>query len=157
MRVGLGFDSHRFTEGRPLVLGGVRIPHQQGLSGHSDADVLLHAICDGLLGAAGLPCIGEVFPDTDPGYKDADSIQLLAQVISMVKGKGYRVLNLDCTILAQEPHLVPYRDSMQNRIAGVLDIPAECITIKPKSGEGMGLVGRKEGMAALAVVLLDQE
>lgn len=155
MRVGLGFDSHKLVEGRPLVLGGVHVPHDKGLAGHSDADVLLHAIADALIGAAGLSSIGEMFPDTDPRYKDADSAGLLKQVIDLIRSKGFRIVNLDCTVLAEEPKLVPFRDAMRERIAEILDIPATDIAIKPKSAEGMGYVGRKEGIAALAAVLID--
>lgn len=156
MRVGLGFDSHPFVEGRPLILGGVKIPHERGLSGHSDADVLLHAIADALLGAVGLSSIGELFPDTDPAYKEADSTVLLERVVSIIREQRYSVVNLDCTVLAEEPRLVPYRDAMRAHIAEILDIPETSIAIKPKRGEGMGFVGRKEGIAAVAVVLVER-
>lgn len=157
MRTGLGFDSHPFSKERALVIGGVKIPHERGLSGHSDADVLLHAVCDALIGAAGLSSIGELFPDTDPHYKDADSALLLQEVFNRIQKLGYLVVNLDCTILAEEPMLVPYRDRMRDRIAEILKIEISQIAIKPKRGEGMGFVGRAEGIAALAVVLLDSE
>ncbi|NLI97196.1 2-C-methyl-D-erythritol 2,4-cyclodiphosphate synthase [bacterium] len=157
MRVGLGFDSHPFAHDRPLVIGGVKIPHTRGLSGHSDADVLLHSISDALIGAAGLSSIGELFPDTDPDYKDADSALLLGEVLNRIRKQGCRIVNLDCTILAEEPMLVPYRDEMRTRIAEILNVETSQIAIKPKRGEGMGFVGRKEGIAALAVVLLDSE
>lgn len=155
MRVGFGFDSHPFIKGRPLILGGVKILHNSGLSGHSDADVLLHAIADALIGAAGLSSLGELFPDTDSQYKNADSTALLERVVSIIRKNHYRVVNLDCTVLAEEPKLVPYRDAMRARIAEILDIPETCIAIKPKRGEGMGFVGRKEGIAAIAVVLIE--
>jgi len=155
MRVGFGFDSHPFAKGKPLIIGGVKIHYEQGLSGHSDADVLLHAIADALLGAAGLPSIGEIFPDTDSAYKNADSAALLERVVTLVREQGYGIVNLDCTVLAEEPKLVPYRDAMRARIAEILDIPTTCIAIKPKRGEGMGFVGRKEGVAAIAVVLIE--
>lgn len=157
MRAGMGFDSHPFSEDRPLVIGGVNIPHHRGLSGHSDADVLLHAVSDALIGAAGLTSIGELFPDTDPRYKDADSALLLQEVFNRIRRLGYRIVNLDCTILAEEPMLVPYRDRMRERIAGLLEIEISQIAIKPKRGEGMGFIGRAEGIAALAVVLLDNQ
>jgi 2-C-methyl-D-erythritol 2,4-cyclodiphosphate synthase len=157
MRVGLGFDSHPFTQDRQLVIGGIKIPHSRGLSGHSDADVLLHSISDALIGAAGLSSIGELFPDTDPKFKDADSALLLKEVLSRISDLGFRIVNLDCTILAEEPMLVPYRDQMRTRIAEILEIETSQIAIKPKRGEGMGFVGRKEGIAALVVVLLDSE
>jgi 2-C-methyl-D-erythritol 2,4-cyclodiphosphate synthase len=157
MRVGLGFDSHPFAPDRPLVIGGVKITHNRGLSGHSDADALLHAISDALIGAAGLSSIGELFPDTDPKFKDADSAFLLEEVLNRIQKLGYRIVNLDCTVLAEEPMLVPYRDQMRARIAEILKIEPAQIAIKPKRGEGMGFVGRAEGIAALAVVLLNTE
>ncbi len=155
MRVGFGFDSHPLVKDRPLVIGGVKIHYDRGLSGHSDADVLLHAIADALIGAAGLSSLGELFPDTDSQYKNADSTALLERVVSIIRKNHYRVVNLDCTVLAEEPKLVPYRDAMRARIAEILDIPETCIAIKPKRGEGMGFVGRKEGIAAIAVVLIE--
>ncbi|MBN2380715.1 2-C-methyl-D-erythritol 2,4-cyclodiphosphate synthase [candidate division WOR-3 bacterium] len=156
MRVGLGFDSHRLVKGRKLIIGGVEIPYEKGLEGHSDADVLLHAVADALIGAAGLSSIGELFPDTDPAYEDADSAELLTKVFALVQNQGYRVVNLDCTVLAEEPPLVPFRDKMRERIAEILELSGSDIAIKPKRGEGMGFVGRKEGIAAIAVVLLNK-
>ncbi|MBD3286563.1 2-C-methyl-D-erythritol 2,4-cyclodiphosphate synthase [candidate division WOR-3 bacterium] len=156
MRIGLGFDSHRLVEGRKLIIGGVHIPYEKGLAGHSDADVLLHAITDALIGAIGLTSIGELFPDTDEAYKDADSANLLHEVYSFITDKGYQVVNVDCTLLAEEPKLIPYRDKMRAKIAGIIGIEHTDVAIKPKRGEGMGFVGRKEGIAALAVVLLER-
>jgi 2-C-methyl-D-erythritol 2,4-cyclodiphosphate synthase len=156
MRVGLGFDSHRLVDGRALIIGGVQIPYPKGLAGHSDADCLLHAIADALIGAAGLSSIGELFPDTDPQYADANSAFLLEQVVSLVKARGYRIINLDCTVLAEEPKLVPYTGQMRDLIASILGISPELVSVKPKRGEGMGFVGRKEGIAAMAVVLLEE-
>ena len=156
MRVGFGFDSHRLVEGRKLVIGGVQIPYGRGLEGHSDADVLLHAIADALIGAAGLSSIGEFFPDTDPRYKDVSSALILTEVVSLIHDHGYKVVNLDCTVLTEEPLLVPYRDTMRERIAEILGIRISDVAIKPKRGEGMGFVGRKEGIASMAVVLVDK-
>jgi len=155
MRVGLGFDSHRLVNDRKLIIGGVKIPYEKGLAGHSDADVLLHAIADALIGAAGLSSIGELFPDTDPAYKNADSAELLRQVHALITDKGFKVVNVDCTLLIEEPKISPYTDEMKVKVAGILGIEHTEVAIKPKRGEGMGFVGRKEGIAAFAVVLLE--
>ncbi len=156
MRVGFGFDSHQLVKERPLILGGVNIPYEKGLAGHSDADVLLHAIIDALIGAAGLSSIGELFPDTDPGYKNVDSMLLLEQTVNIIKLKGYRVINVDSTILAEEPKLSAYCKQMREKIAAYLKLEIDEVSIKPKRGEGMGFVGRKEGIAAMAVVLIQK-
>jgi 2-C-methyl-D-erythritol 2,4-cyclodiphosphate synthase len=154
--VGIGYDSHRLVAGRPLVIGGVEIPHDLGLEGHSDADVLAHAITDALLGAAGLGDIGEHFPDTDERWRDADSMQLLAEVLESVHNAGFRVANVDCTVVMERPKLAPHRGQIRERLAGVLDLDARRVNVKASTGEGIGFVGRGEGVAALAVVGLDE-
>ncbi len=154
-RVGLGYDVHRLVEGRPLILGGIDIPFEKGLLGHSDADVLLHAISDALLGAAGLGDIGEHFPDTDPKYKDAFSLDLLATCYRMVQNKGLILGNLDATVFAQQPKISPYKHQMAIRIAEVLGVDAGCINIKATTTEKLGAIGRGEGIAAMCVVLLE--
>ena len=153
-RVGFGYDTHRLVEGRPLILGGVHIPHAFGLLGHSDADVLIHAIMDAVIGALGRGDIGRYFPDSDPAYKDADSIVLLKEVIGFADDDGYRVGNLDATIIAEEPKLAPHVGAMKTRLASVLHISEHNINIKATTSEGMGFTGRHEGMAAYAVVSL---
>lgn len=153
-RIGQGFDVHALVEGRPLILGGVEIPHTHGLKGHSDADALLHAITDALLGAAGLGDIGRLFPDTDPAYEGADSRVLLRQAYERVKQSGWRVVNLDATIHAQAPKIGPHAPQMVANLAQDLDVPPDRINIKAKTNEGLGHLGRKEGIAANAVVLL---
>ena len=155
IRVGLGYDSHRFDPARPLVLGGVPIPGAPGLAGHSDADVVLHAVIDALLGAAGLGDIGEQFPDTDPAYKGIASARLLAAALEMVAGKGWRVNNCDVTVLAERPKLSPHKPAMREVIARLLGVSPDAVAVKAKTNEGMGAIGRGEGMAALAVVLLE--
>lgn len=154
LRVGQGFDVHALVEGRPLILGGVKIPHTHGLMGHSDADALLHAITDALLGAAGLGDIGRLFPDTDPAHQGADSRVLLREAYRRVQQSGWSVVNLDATIHAQAPKIGPHASLMVANLAQDLDIPAGCINIKAKTNEGLGHLGRKEGIAANAVVLL---
>jgi 2-C-methyl-D-erythritol 2,4-cyclodiphosphate synthase len=155
IRVGQGFDIHPFAAGRRLVIGGVEIPFDRGLLGHSDADVLLHAICDALLGAAGLPDIGHYFPPTDARFKDANSINLLVEVRSIIEQAGYEVVvNIDATILAEKPKLNPYVPAMKSRIAKALAIPEEGIGIKATTCEKLGFVGREEGIAASAVCLI---
>jgi 2-C-methyl-D-erythritol 2,4-cyclodiphosphate synthase len=156
MRIGYGFDVHRLVAKRRLVLGGVTIPHEKGLDGHSDADVLLHAICDALLGAAGLGDIGEHFPDTDPAYHGIDSLRLLEASQKKVQAAGFRLVNLDATVLAQAPKIGPYKAAMRKKIAPLLDVPQERINIKATTTEGVGPYGRKEAIGAMCVVLLDE-
>ena len=153
-RVGFGYDVHQFVAGRPLMLGGVEVPHDRGLEGHSDADVLLHAISDALLGAAGLGDIGKHFPDTDPRYKGISSLLLLREVCRKLKEAGYTAQNLDAVIAAQEPKLAPYIARMNETIAAALDIPVSQVNVKATTTEHLGFVGRKEGIAAQAVVMI---
>lgn len=155
MRIGQGFDAHAFREGGRLVLGGVEIPHTHSLAAHSDGDVVLHALCDALLGAAGLGDIGQHFPDTDPAFKGIDSRKLLAQVMLQLRALQLTVGNADLTVIAQAPRLAPYRDAMRARVAGDLDVNLDQVNIKATTTEQMGFTGRKEGIAALAVVLLE--
>ena len=152
MRVGYGYDVHRFAEGRALILGGVKIPFKMGLLGHSDADVLLHAVMDALLGAAGLGDIGGLFPDTDDQYKDADSADLLRHVIGLVRDRGFAVGNIDCTIIAEEPKLAPHIETMKANIAKYINIEHGSVNIKATTEEGLGLAGR--GIAASCICLL---
>ena len=154
MRIGFGYDIHRLTEGRPLVLGGVPIPSPRGLDGHSDADVLLHALCDALLGAAGLPDIGHLFPNTDPAYKDADSLSLLREVVRRLSELGYGVGNVDLTLLAEAPKIAPFIPQMRAAIADCLLVRPSQVGIKATTNEGLGALGRGEGMAAHAVALI---
>ena len=153
-RVGQGFDVHALVTGRRLVLGGVEIPHSHGLAGHSDADVLLHAITDALLGAAGLGDIGRLFPDTDARYAGADSLELLKTAAARVHSAGWRIGNIDSTVIAQQPKIAPHVDAMRTRIAGALGIEVDAVGIKGKTTERLGFTGRGEGIAALAVALL---
>jgi 2-C-methyl-D-erythritol 2,4-cyclodiphosphate synthase len=155
MRVGQGFDVHALAAGRRLVIGGVTIAHDKGLEGHSDADVLLHAICDALLGAAGLGDIGRHFPDTDPAYRGADSRSLLRQVVSKVEESGFRVLNVDATILAQAPRMAPHVRRMVENIAADLGIAPGAVNVKATTTERLGFIGRGEGIAAQAIVLIE--
>ena len=154
MRVGLGYDVHKLVEGRDLILGGVHVPHTLGLLGHSDADVLVHAIMDALLGAAALGDIGKHFPDTDPEYKGADSMQLMEHVRELIEEKGYVIENIDATIIAQKPKLRPYIDQMEENIAKVLHIERDQINVKATTEERLGFTGREEGMAAQAICSL---
>jgi 2-C-methyl-D-erythritol 2,4-cyclodiphosphate synthase len=156
-RVGLGQDCHRLVAGRPLILGGVRVEHERGLDGHSDADVLLHAITDALLGAAGLGDIGELFPDTDPRHRGADSGELLRTALSAVRRHGWAVVNVDCTVGAERPKLSPLKPAIRARIAELLDLDRESVNVKAKTGEGVGPVGRQEAMTAEAIALLSRE
>lgn len=153
-RTGLGYDVHRLVPERPLILGGVPIPYPLGLAGHSDADVLSHALGDALLGAAGLGDLGQHFPDTDPRYKGISSLRLLETICSLLHQKGYAIENADVTVVAQQPKLTPYKQKMQTTLAGVLDISSDQINIKATTTEGLGFPGRQEGIAAYAVVLL---
>ncbi|HVR04913.1 MAG TPA: 2-C-methyl-D-erythritol 2,4-cyclodiphosphate synthase [Solirubrobacteraceae bacterium] len=155
-RSGIGYDSHRFAEGRRLVLGGVEIPHERGLSGHSDADVLTHAVIDALLGAAGLGDIGQHFPDSDERYRDADSLVLLGAVVTLVIAAGLQVENVDCTVMLETPRLGPYREEIRTRLAQTLDLPLTHVNVKATTGEGIGFVGRGEGAAALAIASLGE-
>lgn len=154
MRIGTGFDVHRLVEGRRLVLGGIEIPFSRGLLGHSDADVLVHAICDAMLGAAALGDLGQHFPDTDPAFKDINSLLLLKQVDQLLRARGLSVVNLDSTIIAQAPKLAPYIAAMSARIAEILGVDRGQVSIKATTTEGLGFTGREEGIAAQAVVLL---
>ncbi len=156
MRIGHGYDVHRLVEGRPLILGGVNIPYEKGLLGHSDADVLLHAVSDALLGAAGLGDIGKHFPDTDPQYKGADSLELLRVVARRVQEAGYRVSNIDVTMIAQKPKLRPYIDTMQANIAGAVGIDVSRVNVKATTEEQLGFTGTGEGMSCHAVCLLEE-
>lgn len=151
---GIGWDSHRLAEGRPLILGGVRIEHDRGLAGHSDADVLTHAVIDALLGAAGLGDIGEHFPDTDPAYEGADSLALLRDAVALLGPR--EILNVDTTIVMERPKLSPHKQEIRERLAGALDVPPDRVSVKASTGEGMGFVGRQEGVAALAVATLSR-
>ena len=155
MRVGLGFDVHRLAMGRLLILGGVKVPYERGLVGHSDGDVLLHAITDALLGAAGLGDIGRHFPVTDPQYKGADSSKLLVRVKNEVLEAGYSIVNIDSTVIAQAPKLMDAIPKMREHIAGILDLDVSVVSVKAKTHEHLGSLGRGEGIAAQAVVLLN--
>jgi 2-C-methyl-D-erythritol 2,4-cyclodiphosphate synthase len=155
-RTGIAYDSHRLDASRPLILGGVHVADApRGLTGHSDADVLTHAVIDALLGAAGLADIGHHFPDTDPRYRDADSIELLAHVRSLVDGEGLRAVYVDATVIAEAPKLGPHRDAMRARLAEGLGVPEGSVNVKFTTNEGMGALGRGEGMAAMAVATLE--
>lgn len=154
MRVGMGYDVHKLTVGRPLILGGVTVPHTLGLLGHSDADVLVHAIMDAMLGAAALGDIGKHFPDTDPAYKGISSMKLLEHVRDLIAEKGYIVENIDATIIAQKPKLRPFIEQMENNVAGTLGISADQVNIKATTEEWLGFTGREEGIASQAVCSL---
>lgn len=154
-RVGIGYDIHRLVEKRPLLLGGVEIPYIKGLLGHSDGDVLLHAICDALLGAMAQKDIGEHFPDTESAYQGIDSSKLLGRVVSLVGELGYRIINIDTVIIAEEPVLVPFKKKIQERVAQITGLSETAVCIKAKTNEGVGGVGRKEAIAAYAVVSLE--
>ena len=155
MRVGIGYDVHRLVEGRQLVLGGINIPFGKGLLGHSDADVLVHALCDAILGAAGMGDIGMHFPDTDAKYKDISSLDLLTKVLDMIRAAGFIIGNIDTVVFAQEPKLAPYHSAIQTTLGARLGIAPERINIKATTTEGLGFIGKGEGIAAMATVLLE--
>jgi 2-C-methyl-D-erythritol 2,4-cyclodiphosphate synthase len=155
IRVGLGFDVHPLRPGRPLVLGGVSLESDLGLEGHSDADVLTHAVAEALLGALALGDLGRHFPDSDPRYRGVSSLRLLGEALALVQARGGRLLNVDATVLAQSPRLAPHLPEMARQLADVLGLPAEAVSVKAKSPEGLGLVGRREGIAAMAVAAVE--
>jgi 2-C-methyl-D-erythritol 2,4-cyclodiphosphate synthase len=157
IRVGLGHDTHRLAQGRPLILGGVQIEFDRGLFGHSDADILLHAVTDALLGAAGLGDIGDAFPDTDPAYAGIDSAILLGRAFDRVRAAGWRPINLDCTIFAQRPKLAPYKLAIRQRLAELVGLPVDAVNVKAKTGELVGPIGREEAMSADAIVLIERD
>jgi 2-C-methyl-D-erythritol 2,4-cyclodiphosphate synthase len=157
VQTGIGYDCHPFAEGRRLVIGGVELSAERGLSGHSDADVLTHAIIDALLGAAGLPDIGHQFPDTDERYRGADSIELLRATIAIVAGRGLSVVHVDSTVMLERPKLAPFRDQIREVLSAAIGIAIEHVSVKATRGEGMGFIGREEGAAALAVATLTTE
>lgn len=155
MRIGIGYDIHRLVKGRPLIIGGLPINHDKGLLGHSDADVLTHAICDALLGAAGLGDIGTHFPDSDPQYKDISSLTLLTETCRLLTEKGFRIVNLDATLIAEAPRLTPHHPEMQARLADAMNINAADINIKATTTEGLGVIGKGEGIAAMCIAMID--
>lgn len=157
MRIGSGHDTHRLEAGRPLILAGVRIEHSKGLAGHSDADVVLHAVTDALFGAAGLGDIGELFPDTDPRWHNADSAIFLTTALNRVQALGWQIANVDVTIFAQEPKLGPHKPAMKANLARLLTLPPESVNIKAKTGEGVGHIGRGEAIGCHAVVLIHKD
>ncbi len=154
VRVGVGYDSHRFAPGRPLRLGGVLIPSEVGLLGHSDADAICHAVTDAILGAAGLGDIGEMFPDTDPANIDRDSIKMLEAAVKRIVAAGYRVNQVDVSVVAESPRIAPHREKIRARLASALGIDSASVSVKGKSNEGMGWIGRREGLACIAVATL---
>ena len=156
VRTGLGIDTHAFAPDRALVLGGVEIPHEQGLAGHSDADVLTHAVIDALLGAAGLGDIGGHFPDTDPRFKDADSVELLRTVVASLGEHGFAIVNVDATVVLERPKLAPHREAIRDTLAAALGLARGSVNVKATTGEGIGFVGRGEGAAAMAVATVEQ-
>jgi 2-C-methyl-D-erythritol 2,4-cyclodiphosphate synthase len=157
VRIGLGYDAHSLVEGRPLILGGVELEHEKGLLGHSDADVLAHALADAVLGALREGDIGKLFPDTDPAYAGADSVELLAEVGELARKRGWRIADADCVLVLERPKVSPYRDQMRANLAKALGVSVDCIGLKATTTEGLGFEGRQEGVAAQAVVLLDRE
>jgi len=154
-RVGIGYDSHRFVAGRPLVLGGVTIPHALGLAGHSDADAVAHALTDAILGAAGAGNIGQLFPDNDPQWKDADSMELLRTAHELVRGRGLTLAQADCSVIAEQPKLAPHLAAMGAALSSRLGLAAGAVSVKAKTNEGMGFIGRGEGLAVIAVAVLE--
>jgi 2-C-methyl-D-erythritol 2,4-cyclodiphosphate synthase len=157
VRTGLGYDCHRFEEGRRLVLGGVEVDHPRGLAGHSDADVLTHAVIDALLGAVALQDIGHHFPDTDVRYRNADSLELLRTAVAMIGEQGYGVVNIDVTVVIERPRLAPFREQIRASLARAIGIEVAQVSVKATRGEGMGFVGREEGAAALAVATVERD
>ena len=157
MRSGIGYDIHRLVFGRKLILGGVDIPFEKGLLGHSDADVLIHALCDALLGAAALGDIGIHFPDTDIAYRGVSSMVLLDKTVQLLESRGFSAVNVDITVLAQAPKLSPFRNAMQENIAAVLHLAADCVNVKATTTEGLGAIGNGEGIAALCVAMINQK
>ena len=156
MRIGMGYDVHRLGPDRDLIIGGVKIPYEKGLIGHSDADVLLHAITDAILGAAAMGDIGQLFPDNNPAFSGISSMELLREVMACLRAEGYAAGNLDCTVLAQSPKLAPYIAQMRRNLAGCMDVGADCISVKATTEEGLGFTGAGEGIAAHAVVLIER-
>ena len=154
-RVGIGYDSHRFVAGRPLILGGVTIPHPSGLAGHSDADAVAHALTDAILGAAGAGNIGQLFPDSDPQWKDADSMELLRTAHELVRGRGLTLAQADCLVITEQPRLAPHLAAMAAAVASRLGVASGAISVKAKTNEGMGFIGRGEGLAVIAVAVLE--
>ena len=155
MRVGIGYDVHRLVEGRKLVLGGVTIPFEKGLLGHSDADVLIHAVCDALLGAAGLGDIGLHFPDNDPEFKNISSMIILSKTYKFLKDKGFTVVNLDSTIMTEAPKITPFKSTMQKNIARTIEIEPDCVNVKATTLETLGMIGKGEGIGALCIALIE--
>jgi 2-C-methyl-D-erythritol 2,4-cyclodiphosphate synthase len=155
MQIGIGYDVHRLVKGRKLIIGGLEIPFEKGLLGHSDADVLVHAVCDALLGSVGMGDIGRHFPDTDPQYKDISSLKLLSQTNAMVRQKGFTIRNIDTIIFAEAPKIGPYRETMQKNLAQALEVNPHCINIKATTTEGLGIIGQGEGIGAMSVVLVE--
>lgn len=156
MRIGHGYDVHKLVEGRKLIIGGVEIPHEKGLLGHSDADVLLHAISDSLLGAVALGDIGHLFPDTDPEYEGADSLKLLSEVVKVLSENGWKIVNIDSTVLAQKPKLAPYIKQMRENIALACRLDIDCVSVKATTEEGLGFTGEQLGIAAHSVCLIEE-
>ena len=157
MRVGIGHDTHRLEAGRPLILGGVRVEHSRGLAGHSDADVVLHALTDALLGAAGLGDIGDAYPDTDPRNKDADSALFLRETVARLNQAGWHVVNVDVIVFAQEPKLGPVKSAIRSNVSKLLGIAEDCVNVKAKTGEKVGHIGRAEAIACQVVALIDRK
>jgi 2-C-methyl-D-erythritol 2,4-cyclodiphosphate synthase len=155
-KVGIGYDIHRLVDDRKLIIGGIEIPYVKGLLGHSDADVLTHAICDAVLGAIGEGDIGEIFPDTDPKYENISSLELLKEVAQLAKIRNYRISNIDTVVIAEQPKLTPFKKLIQEKIASVLGVGIDCVNIKAKTNEGLGELGKKEAIASYAVVMLEK-
>jgi len=156
IKTGLGYDIHRLIKGRRFLLGGVEIPFSKGEDGHSDGDVLAHAVCDALLGAAALGDIGELFPPSDPAYKNADSMELLRNVFARIKKYGWKLVNLDCVIICEKPKVLPFRDIIRNSLANMLEVPLDCVFVKGKTAEGLGSVGKGRAVEVLAQCLLEK-